>query len=46
MKRRSIKLAGNNRVKVAKVDKVGKENENGKEIDWDLCIYLPNSRIR
>ena len=37
-KRRSIKLAGNNGAEVAKADKEGKEDDNEKDIDWNLCF--------
>ena len=37
-KRRSIKFAGNNGAKVAKVDKEGKEDDNEKETGWNLCL--------
>ena len=37
-KRRSIKLAVNNGAKVAEVDKEGKEDDDEKEIDWNLCF--------
>ena len=36
--RRSIKLAENNGAKVAKIDKKGKEDDDEKEIDWNLCF--------
>ena len=43
-KRRSIKLAGNNRAKVTKVDKERKEDDDEKEIDRNLCFIFQNQR--
>ena len=37
-KRKSIKVAGNNGAKVAKLDKEGKEDDDEKEIDRNICF--------
>ena len=37
-KRKSIKVAGNNGAKVAKLDKEGKEDDDEKEVDRNICF--------